>query len=87
MSKTDKAGNDLSADRVYLVAQNILAGWVCAPKHMDKDAVQTAVLRDVFPCGTTNGWQVQEIVEGEPDQISPGRCAEDCDRQHWKVFA
>jgi hypothetical protein len=84
-SKIDKAGNDLGSDRVFMVKEGLLGGWVCAPKHMDAEAVQAAVVRDVHASGTSAGWIVQTVEHEDPDFRSPGLCAEDCDRQHWFV--
>jgi hypothetical protein len=85
-TKTDTAGRDLASETVFMVQHGLLDGWVCAPKSMDMEAVQTAVHRDVFPAGTTNGWIVETAAdEDEPRRNSPGLCAEDDSRQHWHV--
>lgn len=85
LSTLDKAGRDLASDTVFMVKQGLLGGWVCAPKHMDIDAVQNAVRRDVFPSGTSAGWIVDAIESDASDLCSPGLCGEDDDRQHWHV--
>ncbi len=85
MPKIDKQGNNLDANRVFMIAQNVLAGWVCAPKTMTKDQVQAHVYSDVGPAGTSAGWQVEEVESEDERQVSPGRCDDDCNRQHWKV--
>jgi hypothetical protein len=84
-AKIDAAGNDLAAERVFMVKAGVLDGWVCAPKSMDMAAVQGAVHRDVYPAGTTNGWIVEQVESEESDRRSPGLCAEDSARQHWHV--
>ncbi len=84
--RADKAGRDLASGTVFLVQSGILDGWVCAPKSMDIEAVQAAADRDIFPAGTTRGWRVEAISDGEIEaRNSPGLCAEDETRQHWHV--
>ena len=84
-TKTDKAGRNLGSDTVFMVAHGIFNGWVCAPKHMDKETVQNAVDREIFPAGTSAGWRVESSESEETDHRSPGLCAEDHTRQHWLV--
>lgn len=83
MPKIDAQGRDLSEDKVFVVRVGILNMWVCAPKHMTREQVQKQVDLTVFPAGTTLGWQVQEEQNDNPQLASPGKCAEDCNRQHW----
>jgi hypothetical protein len=71
--------------KVMMVQQALLGGWVCAPKSMSLDEVQAAVHRDVYPSGTEAGWIVEAIESDDPKYVSPGLCAEDCERQHWHV--
>lgn len=85
MSNIDKGGNDLDERKVFMVASGIFSGWVCAPKDMSMEDVQSGVDRNVFPSGTSAGWRVEAQDHEEDDLVSPGRCAEDCSRQHWLV--
>jgi len=84
-TKTDSAGRDLASDAVFMVQHGLLGGWVCAPKGMGMEAVQAAVHRDIFPAGTTLGWIVERVESEDEQAQSPGHCAEDGTRQHWRV--
>lgn len=82
MSKIDQQGNDLSTGTVFFVAEGFLTGWVCAPKSLTQEQVQAQV---TWPSGTSAGWVVQAEESDDPQKQSPGKCDEDCDRQHWLV--
>lgn len=82
----DKAGNELESNEVFCVQMHILNMWVCAPKDMTMKEVQSAVDR-MPPAGTSAGWQVQHDPDNKSEEfLSPGRCDEDCNRQHWNCL-
>lgn len=90
MSKVDAQGNDLSTSQVFLITRSLLGwGWCCAPKHMSAEEVQIAVDMQCEPytpsCSGEPATPWTVCPRQHPDEafISPGRCDEDCNRQHW----
>lgn len=90
MSNLDNLGNDLDSDRVFICARALIGNaWVCAPKHMTLEQVQIAVDVQCEPYipemrgEPATPWTVTPREHEDETLVSPGRCVECDDRQHW----
>lgn len=76
--------------KVVLAQRGLIgSGWCCAPKSMSQEEVQLAVHRYLEPYipdlgdGEVAPWTVVKRTHAEENKVSPGRCDEHPDRQHW----
>lgn len=90
MSKPVEIHIDPYEGKVVMAKRGLIGfGWCCAPKSMSIEEVQRAVHRELEPYipdmgdGELTPWTVVRRVHSDPEWVSPGRCADSENRQHW----
>lgn len=64
-------------------------GWCCAPKALTIEEVQKRVHQELEPYipdmgdGEVTPWTVVRRTHSDEEWVSPGRCRDSEDRQHW----
>lgn len=76
--------------KVVLAKRGLIGfGWCCAPKSLSLEEVQRRVHIEIEPYipdlgnGEVTPWTVVARDVEDPEWVSPGRCADCEDRQHW----